>query len=432
MDTTLILLCILAFAFAITHLEERALGERVRTFSNSEYLILGFVFGPVVLGVLSAERMDELSPLLSVINGFLGFAVGLPLRVRGRDKGPKPRHLGFAILVGVLAAAAVMLAAWGALLLYPGNGEIRGPLLLVAAATLGSGAVAFSAQIIRRAIVRTRADGPISHLLPHVATSGRVIAIVGFGIAIASQRAFVEEDMVVAPGLDVIGLSVAVWNAIAIAAGVASGVIFHIFVGDDADRERLFVATIGLVMLTSGIAHALHFSPLGLGLLAGFTVANVSPCAPRVQGAATRLRRPASVTLLILAGALWTPIAPWMWLLPAGFVGLRVLILWATANVALWRHPSLSGQHRGVGLGLLGQGALTAGIAVNYAMIESTALSGPVVTALLVSAVANDLWAGAGVRSLLRNVGETGRRLHHKEARVEAQAAEPAGQGAAR
>jgi hypothetical protein len=408
MDTALILLCILAFAFAVTHLEERFFGERARTVTSSEYLVLGVLCGPLVLGLLSQDRMAALEPLVSVINGLLGFVVGLPLSLRSRHAHSRAdlafgisTALGAAVVMTTLAGLAVAIHAR----LAPGTPDH----LWTYAVTLGAGAVAFSAQITRRGIAQARALGPVTRLLPVAADSGRVIAIAIFSVVVAARHAAVADGATLAFGPAGLWASIPAWIAISIAAGLASGAIFHVFVGDQHDDERLFVATVGLVALTSGIAHALEFSPLGLGLLAGATVANISPASDRVTAAVRRLDGPAAVLLMLIAGAMWRPIPLFFWVVPVGFILLRAFVLRATSDTLVRFHPELSVQHLGTGRGLLGQSALAAAIAVNLALIDDNLLADIVVTVLLASAVANDLWAGPLLRRMLRDVGETGR-----------------------
>jgi len=172
----------------------------------------------------------------------------------------------------------------------------------------------------------------------------------------------------------------------------------------------LFLGTIGLVAFTSGIAMALNFSTLFLGLISGFTVAVSCKVAPNINAAIDRLQRPTHVILLILAGALWVPIEGLAWIIPTAFIFLRIFTLRGVAGVATRMHPHLDVEHRGIGSGLLPQGALAAAIAVNLALDAGgdAALTDVVVTTLLLSAVANELWGARALRRLLQNSGETG------------------------
>ncbi|MFT7579164.1 MAG: hypothetical protein ACI9MR_000826 [Myxococcota bacterium] len=408
MDSSLILIIVLTFAFAATHLEERFLGQGTTLLASLEYLLIGVIVGPVALGFLDSERLDSLEPLLAVVTGFAGFLVGLPLRIRRRQR-PKGTFR-FAIVAGTLAAGIVFALAYAGLSAVGGDifGGVRQFPLLVGAATLGLGAAITALEPLLSGIRANRADGPVSRLLPNVAEIIRVIAILGFGLTLASYRA---DDQA-----NIGSFGIVVWDAIAVGAGIGFGFIFHVFVGNEQDHKKLFVATIGVVALASGTAHALGFSPLFVNLVAGATIANLSRATPDLLVADNHLRRPVFVVLLLLAGASWTPIPAVFWLVPLAFVVIRPLALRLGARVAV--HVTNTDVDTGtprLGHGLLSQGALVAAVAVNYQMVvpatesAENLLANVVMTTLLVSAVVNELWASKLLRQLLLDAGEIGR-----------------------
>lgn len=404
MEPSLVLIIVLTFAFAATRLEHVLFGERTNLLASLEYLVIGFLVGPLALNFLDAERLASLEPLLGVVTGFAGFLVGLPLsfgRLSDRPRGT----VRFALVAGLVAAALVAGLAWLALSLAPLDAldGLSTGALLMGAATLGVGAIVSSVESVRAVIVTERADGPVARLLPSAAQTIRVLAICGFGLALATHRA---DDQ---PG------AIALWDAAAVASGVGLGIIFHVFVGDEHDHKKLFVATIGIVALASGVADALHFSPLFVNMVAGATIANISSATPDLLAADIRLRRPVFVVLLILAGATWQPIPGLLWLVPLGFVIVRMIALRVGARVAIVTAVSdIDDDTPRFGNALLSQGALVAAIAVNYHMVvtssaAATPIADVILTTLLLSAVVNEIWFGPLLRSVLRDAGESGR-----------------------
>ena len=399
MDTSLILILILAFSFAATHLESQFLHGRVRLFHGLEYLLIGVLVGPQVLDFLGSETTFRMAPLLSVITGLLGFIYGLPLVIKG-SAGRMPGGIRVGFSVTILTAVTVGGLAFMAIVWLKG-GDRAG--YVMAAVTLGFGAVACSVESVLTTISSTRSQGPISTLLPRAAATMRVLAIAGFGIATATAHG-VHGHSFYEVGLGPIG-----WVLLTLGLGFVIGSIFSIFVGAEQEKEKLFVATIGVVALASGLAYALQLSPLFLNLVAGATVANLSPSIDKLNSAAARLRRPFDATLLLLAGAAWVPIALSFWLIPLGFVIVRIVVLRFGAWLSTRRNPNLDPNIPKLGNGLLSQGPLTVAIAVNYQMVPSHALIDVVFTCLLVSAVINEFWATSAIRRVLQNGGETGR-----------------------
>lgn len=401
MDTPLILLSILAFGFAATRLERFVLGDRVRLLAGMEYLLLGVICGPFALAVLGPGQVAGLEPLISIINGFVGFLAGLPLMMRGERafRGPDVR---FAVLTGAIAALLISIAGCAALSALPDIPLEPLRPFVISAATLGFGAVVASRWTVVRVVAERRADGPVARALPTASIVLRTFGIVGFGVVMAAHRALSTGD-----GALIHTLS---WTGISVVGGVLSGVIFHTFVGAENKPDKLFVAVIGITGLASGIAHALAVSPIFIGLVAGMTVARFSPGAAHLNSALERFQRPAFVVLLILAGADWIPV-PWLWwTIPVGFVFLRAVALRLGAAVASRTHSELRGRVPGLGSAFLHQSVIVAAIAVNLKMVEPHPAARIVMTALLLSAVLNPLWASRFAVRVLQNAGETGRR----------------------
>jgi len=403
MDAPLILILVLTFAFGATKLETRLLGERSNILASLEYALIGILVGPMVLGFLSGDHLASLEPLLAVVTGFVGFLVGLPLSFRSIDRRAKGA-VRFGLATAVITAAITGAVTW-VVFRYTiiDLGDPSDSALIGACATLALGATCVAVETIRGGIYHARADGPVSRLLPGAAQTMRIVSVLGFGLALAVQRG-------VATNSEPLGYLA--WMGIELAAGIAIGFIFFVFVGQERDHKKLFVATIGIVALGSGIAEALDFSPLFVNLVAGITLANLSPAAKTLLVADSRLRRPVFAVLLVLAGASWEPIPGLLWLVPAGFVLLRALSLGVGARVAVRASGvAIDRDMPRPGNAFLGQGAVVVALAVDYVHVTPhSTLSALVLTTLLVSAVANELWFSATLRTVLQNAGETGRR----------------------
>ena len=404
MDTPLILILILAFAFAMTHLESFVLGERVRLFSGLEYVILGALCGPLALNFLDSSSLKDLEPVLAVITGFIGFLYGLPA---SRHAPSVPGAKRIAVGVTLTVAAGIGVGFFVLTGLFEATSQVSQTERIIASLVLGFGAAACSAESVLGGIVATASDGPISKLMPRVAATTRVLAILGAGLALAAdpRNIYVTE----------LSFHPAMWVLLSLTTGAVIGFIFHIFVGDEDDSQKLFVAVIGVTMLASGVSYALGMSPLMVCLVAGATVANLSPSADRLTRAVSNLGRPFDATLLLLAGAMWVPIPMILWVLALVFVLGRIILLRIATWVAVRHHPSVDPHTPSLGNALLSQGALAAAIGVNYTAILGHELEAVVMTCLLSSAVLNEVWATWAMRRVLQRAGETGRRAPEPE-----------------
>ncbi len=411
-NPTLVLVALIVFAFAISRLLHRY-AERVALVSGIEYAVVGVLIGPLMpFGLLTEETLESLDLLVTLLLGLIGFMVGLHAREALR----RFEHFLAGSVAGLLVSLTVAVVTLGLLQwLQPEYLADPTPLFefpvwtdgvrlyelwaseeaLWLALTLGAAAAIASSTAIEAAADRWRAEGPPVNLLRDLASAGQVMAILLFGLALAGDRA-VEA----AGGY---GLSLIEWAMLTGAAGAITGLLFTIFIGGAEDDLRLYLATLGVVIFAAGIGAALGVSPLFVNLVAGLTVAATSSHGDRLRNNLDRLRRPASILLLVFAGIAWRPVSGWMWLIPAAYLLTRVgtRLVASRFAVSTFVHGV---EFRKVGGGLIGQGSLAAAIALSYA--QGHPQRGHIVlTAVLVPMLITDLFAVRTLRRVLANAG---------------------------
>ena len=394
METPLILMLMLAFGFAASSFEQRLVARGLRSLGGAEYLALGFIAGPHVLGLLTADRLMGLEGVVVLAGGIIGFTTGLGLPMR-RPSFETLLDIRFGITTAFLTAAVVGAASFVTLTrLFSGPGLVEGSLVL------GFAAAVSSRDALRAAKVSHRAEGPIARLLPNASVAGRVLAVVGFGLTIAAS-----------PDLHspILNLGPLAWPLVELAAGVVCGLIFHVFVGDQRDRQMLMVASLGLLFLVAGIADVLRLAPLFVGMVAGATVAAASPVAPMLRDTALPLERPTIVVLFLYGGARFDASSWNALLLAIGFVALRIAALSLSARVATRAHPQVAADLSGLGRGFAVQGALAAAMAIGFGHVLPGETGRVVETTILLAAVLNTPLAWSAASDLLKDAGETGR-----------------------
>jgi Kef-type K+ transport system membrane component KefB len=411
-NTTLVLVALIVSAFVVSRLLHRY-AERVALVSGIEYAIVGVLIGPLMpFGLIAEETLKSLDLLVTLLLGLLGFMVGLHAREALRRfehfLAGSVAALLVALTVGVVTLALIQ---W----LQPAYLEDPTPMFAIPvwtdgarlyqlwasqdalwlALSLGAAAAIASSTAIESVTERWRAEGPTVVLLRDVASAGQVIAILLFGFALAGDRA-VEA----AGGY---GLSLVEWAGLTAFAGALTGLLFMIFIGGDEDDLRLYLATLGVVIFAAGIGAALGVSPLFVNFVAGLTVAATSAHGDHLRDNLDRLKRPASILLLVFAGIAWQPVSGWMWLIPAAYllarvgsrlVASRFAVSTFVHGVEFWR----------VGGGLIGQGSLAAAIALSYAQGHPNR-GHIVLTAVLVPMLITDLFAVRSLRRVLANAG---------------------------
>lgn len=393
MSLTLSLIVVVVFAFLVSRALHRY-APQVLTLWSLEYLLVGVLAGPMAVGLLGDAELEALQPFVSLTLGLVGFALGLPLRRRVGQF----RYFIFGLLAALSTIAAVAwsirpVLAW----LAP---TVRGDPQLWLSLALGASAACCSAQVIESARSALEARGPTTTLLRSFAVASNVTAVCVAGLGLALARAW--------DGSGRLGLTEPAWLLGSAGLGLALGVLFWLFVGDEGEehQERTFLATVGVVVFASGLASAIGISPLFLNVLAGVVV-SLLPRTERLHIAVARLERPALVILLVFAGAELRLQFSLLLVVPIIYAVLRFAVLrFSTATLSRFI-PGVFTVPR-FGDGVVAQGAIAAAIAVNFAQVNPD-LADVVLPIVLVGLVLSDIFSIDSLRRLLTDAGEVGR-----------------------
>lgn len=398
MPVTLSLTLVVSFSFLVSGLLRRTRARRLA--SSTVYLAVGVLSGPEVFGILDEAAIRQLAPFIAVTLGVVGFIQGLPLtarlrRARELEAGGVTAGLGLAVVGGAAFVLLEPLVAGDAI--YP-------------ALTLGAAAVATSRPVLRSTIRQMEADGEVSRMVVSMALLGDVLAVLLSGLALAVAVADASAGR--------LGLGPLAWILTSCGIGIASGLLFRFFI--TAESARLFLATVGVIMFTSGLATTVGISALLLNAVAGVTVALTGGREDRAEALRT-LEAPASIALMIFAGAMWSasPELPVPALLlpvaAAGFALTRGVALAAGGRVAVELIPRAPHAPR-IGYGLLPMGGVAIAIAVNYRLLELPGAN-LVLGAVAGAAILTELVAFNFLSVLLVDAGEV-RELERANRRI--------------
>ena len=412
MSITTLLVFLVVLGFVVGHLVTRYLSRFV-WLSGAEYLLVGALLGPAFSPrILTQETLTQLGPLIALLLGLVGFLVGLSARSRIHSA----EHGGAGLLssLGVmLGVTVVFLPLLDSLLGVSEVGDTLyrrqvwahadwvvelhlGTEQLLLALVVGAAACVSSAAMLDGDPRLARASGPTTTLLRGATSASQIFAVLIFGLVLAVSRATDEANR--------FGIGVTEWAVAAVAAGAICGLLFSLFLGRERDPALMFLAAVGAVIFASGIGSALGISPLFVNLLAGLVVSATSPHADRVRSEMQRLQHPLFVLVMIFAGAMWAPVAGWLWLCPLAYVVLRLgLRRWLSAAAA--RTVMAEPVPPRLGNALFSQGTLAVAIGVSFAQRDTT--FGPLILTIVVAGtLASDLWSARLLRAVLVDAGE--------------------------
>ena len=395
MNANLLLLAIVATSYLAAHVVFDRLARRFNLVSGAEYLILGLLLGPEVSGLLSPDTVESFNPLITLGLGWIGALTGTQLALPRLVRIPAVRYrVAFAeAVITAVVVGGVQYAAlrWGVGMTGPDAVVVATALALVAlpASAAGVGVVA-RAQAGPDALARD----PLVRQLEVATGMQGVMASAGLAILFAVLHS--------TPTSFARPLVPTEWVAITIAIGVVGGTLFHVFIGEEAKVDRLFISLAGAIILVSGAATALRLSPVFAALVFGAILGNTRGSRAEITAALSRVERPFYFALLIFAGASWR-LPDGAWLLPvAAFLVLRPVARLSAARLGARMNGMLAALGPQWGRGLVGHGGFALVLALDYFRQGRLPAGSLVFTAVIASLLLTDLLSARFIRSALQ------------------------------
>lgn len=388
MTASLVLIFAVAAGYLAAHVAFDWLARRFLIVSAAEYLVLGILLGPQVSGLLTTSTVASLSPILTLALGWIGAIIGADFEIRRLLDTPARmfRIAGFESLITFSVVAGVEF-----FLLRQFEGHSQAETLL-AAVTFGALGVASSSAGV---YVVARLLGRRSDMLRQLETSTRVNAIVAIAI-IGLTMAIVHADVPVWRPL-----TATEWAVVSISIGIIGGILFHVFLGDTPDADRLFIALVGGIVLVSGAATYMNLSPLLSGLFFGLVLVNSTTRSEALVATLAKVERPFYFVLLFFGGATWQPSAR-HWVLPViAFLALRVLAKIGGSRLAARANDAIGDYGTQWGRALIGQGRVALAIGLGYLHQSGHIFPNMLFTAAVASVLFTEFFSARLVRSVV-------------------------------
>jgi len=380
-------------------------GPRLLFRTGTHFIIVGFVLGPSVMGLVTSEALEHLFPFVALGLGWVGLLFGLQFERDTLRAFPLTLHafaVGQAVLTLIVLATVGIVALWALGLI--GRTEVL--LVLLAAATASISAPAGIAIISSNFLIR----GPVREMLMFVASMDALVGITALQITYSSYR--------VGGVLAVLeSVPTPVWTLLAVGLGVLCGIIFVWLTRHRATLEELVLFLIGIAAFAAGAAMQFQLSPLFVCLVMGVVVGNLVPDHRRVFDVMARWEKPLYVVLLMIAGALIRLPTVWTVLLAIGYALLRggAKVVACAAMVRIVK-PGFS-TPAFLGLGLVPQGGISIAMALSafltfYGLEAAGADASQVLLGVVVLGVVLSELVGPVLTTLtLRRAGEISSRV---------------------
>ncbi len=364
------------------------------------YLVAGVLFGPSVLGTITAEAADSLTPVNELAIALIAFLAGAELRWEEvRERGVLLiKMMSADLLVAFVAIAAFLYLAQS---FVPFLQDVPTATVVAVAILFSSIAIVHSPAVTMALLSETRARGPVARTTLGIVLLADVAVVLLFSGALAVAR-------ILAPPATEAGapsVALVIWEiggAMLVGAALGVGVALYLrFVGRELMLFAVLVAFFGLE-----IARFAHVELLLTLLTAGFVTENVSRHGDALRQAVERSAAPIFVVFFALSGAkvdLATvgPLLP----LVVPLAAVRAASIWAGTRVgARWAGASPE-EERYVWMGLVSQAGMAIGLAAIVA--EAYGALGAQVRDLLLALIAvNETIGPILFRRALKRSGE--------------------------
>jgi Kef-type K+ transport system membrane component KefB len=353
MPERLLLLIVVVVSYLAANVAFERLARRLSVVSGAEYLLLGLLLGPDVGGLLTPSTIESFSPLVTLGLGWIGASAGVHLALPALVRTPAAQYR-VALAEACIATLFIGLAGYVLLRLALGmDGQSAG----VVAAALGLLGLPASRGGVTL-LARGRSGHPVVRQLQVATTLQSVLASAGVATMMAVLHA--------TPSSMPRPLVPTEWAVITVLIGVIGGLLFHIFIGDEAKVDRLFISLAGAVVLVSGAAAALRLSPVFAALIFGVVLGNTRRNRSEIVATLSRIERPLYFALLLFAGASWRSTGVDALVVIGGFLLIRPLGRIGAARLAARVNHMMAPLGSDWGWGLIGHGGFALIVAFDY------------------------------------------------------------------
>jgi hypothetical protein len=362
--------------------------------SGIEWVVLGVLFGPGLLGIVGESAFGAVEPVVVSALGWLALLVGLDYgRVGGRSVAAGRFVLGIAWALftgGAAFAAAYIALPYVIPQLAPFDG-------LFVSGAIGVASCETTRHVVRWAAERHRAAGPLTDLLADISDTQDVVPLVGVAILFATRPSTASYVRIPALG----------WLGMTLALGAVMGLATTVLLGREFRLRESWGVLLGTSLLAIGVAARLELPILSVLFTMGVVVAATSRHRDEVHAMGKPTERAVLLPVLLLVGVRINP-----------NLGARFGALVATVIVARVAAKYAAGRLLGsvladarsagprLGFAMLSSGALSMSIGLTFALRFPGLVGDSVLATTATLALFGELVGPASLTAALRHAGE--------------------------
>lgn len=367
---------------------ERRLGISQVITTGFPFVICGVLARSSSVGILSDAVLAEISPLLWLGLGWIGFVAGIRFDTR-MFQGLPPGTLRIVALTTLFPFAFLVWASAGLLFVFQDRAlALEDPVFLRDALILGT-AGAMAAVTSTRALNR---EGSAS-VLARVIRLEELAGVIGLLFVAAFFRPQGASWQM--PGT--------AWVLLTIGLGGTAGVLIYAILQRRMERADFLVLTLGSISFAAGAASYLLLSSVVVAFIAGVLLANFpGTYHERLREMLFRLERPIYLLSLVIIGALWQ-VGDWRgWVLMPVFMSLRLVGKWLGTRLALANGELELGAEERRAIAMPPLGPLAVAIVTNALLLYPGGSISLIVSAVIGGGVLTEIFLQLGSRRRAR------------------------------
>ncbi len=403
MTPLLLLLVIFLFGYLVTHLVMQRLRKTQYLLIGIEYILLGVLIGPAFANwlnysfgfhlpiIITPEIIFQIKPGILIVLGFLGFISGLKFNFKYLLEINKSAYmLSFMeILFSFLFLGGISFAILY-LLFFDGHNFYT---LIKSAYFLAIAGFITSHTFIRTLFDRYNLTGSLSKLLFNNSYLNINIGLLIYGFLFGIFHS---------PSIKIAQFTSLEWVFLSIFLSSIMGLLFFLFLGNEKDENKIYLAIIGIVVFSSATAYLLKFSPLFINFIIGAILSNVSKISKTITEVLEKIYQPIGVLIVIFAGVFWLPSS----LLYTGSAIILFIILRFVSKFisGYFTYAALKGEFvipKRIGIGLLSVDIIICAMVIEFGFIFDNSINGIILSAVLASVIFYNFYGFYKAKNLL-------------------------------
>lgn len=350
---------------------------KIITQTGTLFIAIGALAGPGGLGLVKANQLRDMHPVLVICTGWIGFLYGCHFEVRHLRLVPGGM-LAASFAVSVLSGGIIATAAWFLLpMLLPSLDAQQTLAAAFALGICGAGTAPAGVFLLARNPHVSRHD---IRALQVLTAFDEIPAVLGLAVLLS----WLPHPSAVIPAWQLFLAQLAL--------GAVIGVGTHlVFPAHDDQRDRS-VILIAVAALSAGAADLLVVSPLMVSLVAGMVFMNLSPRGEAAFGLMAAPAHTLFATFLLLCGALLQfTLQGYLVAAAAVYVVVRTVAKITSARVSHKLFMPSTHLHPLLGSGMLFQGGVSLVIAIEVADHLPGGAGSPILTVVVAAVFLNEV-----------------------------------------